>query len=286
VVLYLCSVLSAFGLGWAAVLQHRQARRQPAGLLLTPRLVQRLALDPRWLAGLAVEVAAVGAEAIALRVGPVATVQAIKTSTIVFAVLLARRRHDLIDGLIMALLVGGMAAYLIVAQPTGSERAVAAGRWLVALAIVMIVVAACLAASREAAASQRALALGVAAGSIWALTAVLLKASVATVERHHLRGLLNWPPGALVLAGLVGMVINQSAFQAGELVWSLPAITVVEPLLGTVLGIIVYRERLHANTAAAHVVLWAGAACALAGAVVLSRRSARQGDMAPGADTI
>ena len=76
-------------------------------------------------------------------------------------------------------------------------------------------------------------------------------------------------PWALLVVGFLGTIVNQSAFQAGELVWSLPAITVVEPVVGSALAVLVFDERLQATSVAARAIAVVGALAALVSAAGL-----------------
>ena len=123
---YVWSLTSAFALAWAAVLQHREARAQPAELALTPALLRRLTRRPLWLLGMGVELTGVGAQALALRAGPVVTVQALKTTSVVFALVLTAPwrppRLGTIDIALVAALVVGMTTFLAVAQPVSENN--------------------------------------------------------------------------------------------------------------------------------------------------------------------
>jgi hypothetical protein len=56
--------------------------------------------------------------------------------------------------------------------------------------------------------------------------------------------LTNWAPYALIVATVAGLVLNQSAFQAGELRWSLPVITILEPLVAIAIGEFMFGEHI------------------------------------------
>jgi drug/metabolite transporter (DMT)-like permease len=78
------------------------------------------------------------------------------------------------------------------------------------------------------------------------LFAVLTK-GVMEVVRDGPGALLRAPElYAWILAALVGTVFQQSAFRASTLTASLPAMTVTEPVVASVLGVIVLGETLDA----------------------------------------
>ncbi|HEY9304248.1 MAG TPA: DMT family transporter, partial [Mycobacterium sp.] len=86
---------------------------------------------------------------------------------------------------------------------------------------------------------------GVATGIVHAGTATLTKAATNLLARSPTTLVTSWQLYTLVAAGAVGLLLNQLSFQAGPLTASLPAITVVNPLLAVLLGIMVYDENLR-----------------------------------------
>ncbi|MGH9078093.1 MAG: DMT family transporter, partial [Acidimicrobiales bacterium] len=94
--------------------------------------------------------------------------------------------------------------------------------------------------------------------------------------RHGLLHLLaSWQVWALVVTGILGMVLAQSAFQAGALEGSLPAMAVVDPVVSIVIGIAVFGERLptQAGALALEVI---GLALMAVGVLALARAKAVQ----------
>ena len=59
--------------------------------------------------------------------------------------------------------------------------------------------------------------------------------------------LVHWQPYALLMAGIGGMVIGQSAFQAGSLDASLPTMSVVDPIVSIVIGALAFGESIAAG---------------------------------------
>jgi hypothetical protein len=54
--------------------------------------------------------------------------------------------------------------------------------------------------------------------------------------------LVHWQPYVLVAAGGAGMLLAQSAFQAGALDVSLPAMSVGDPVVSIFIGALVFKE--------------------------------------------
>ena len=96
--------------------------------------------------------------------------------------------------------------------------------------------------------SVKALLLGVISGSLWGLFSVLTKGVVDQIDRG-IPALLRMPELYVwVVVAIAATAWEQSAFRAGPLTASLPAVTVSEPIVGSVLGIAVLGETLNTNT--------------------------------------
>jgi EamA domain-containing membrane protein RarD len=103
-------------------------------------------------------------------------------------------------------------------------------------------------ATRKAPPHYRALGLAVATGASYALTAALTKQVVTIIDRHGVEGLFShWPVYALGVFSIVGLILNQSAFNAGALAASLPALAVTNPVLSSILGVALFEETLSAH---------------------------------------
>ena len=85
-------------------------------------------------------------------------------------------------------------------------------------------------------------------------------------------GLLHsWSAYCLVATGAVGLLLMQSAFNAGPLHSSLPTITAGEPVAGILLGILVFGDRISLSPAS--LAMHAGGLFALVVGVVLVARA-------------
>ena len=90
--------------------------------------------------------------------------------------------------------------------------------------------------------------LGLISGSLWGLFSVLTKGVVDQLDRG-IPALLRMPELYVwVVVAIAATAWEQSAFRAGPLTASLPAVTVSEPIVGSVLGIAVLGETLNTNT--------------------------------------
>jgi hypothetical protein len=66
---------------------------------------------------------------------------------------------------------------------------------------------------------------------------------------------LNWSPYALLFSGAASMFLASNAFQAGSLAASQPGLTLVDPLVASALGVVLFGDRLnlHAGPASGEV---------------------------------
>ncbi|WP_256881611.1 DMT family transporter [Corynebacterium amycolatum] len=95
--------------------------------------------------------------------------------------------------------------------------------------------------------NPKALLLGTATGWLYGFVALLSKSVVDTYVNDGLvQLLLSWELWLLVALAVIGVGLQQAAFNAGPLQASLPAMTVVEPIVAFSLGYIVLGERFQA----------------------------------------
>jgi hypothetical protein len=93
--------------------------------------------------------------------------------------------------------------------------------------------------------------LGIAAAITFAMTNALLKSAVDVLSTRGIIELLDgWYVYALIGVGMVGLLLVQSAFQAGPLRLSLPALTAVEPVASSAVGVILFREHIRSDPVA------------------------------------
>src|SRR4051812_13684438 len=222
----LAAVLFAVG----AVLQHEAAELSTSHSGLSLR---RLMKRRRWMLGQAATMLGTASQVAALAVAPVAVVQPMLAVTLVFGLGLravrqrqAPLRLELVG---VALTTGGLAVFLVAAQPAAtahhpppSTLAIVAA---VSVSVVLVVVATLLGHG-----AHGALACGSAAGIAAGIAAVLISVGIRSLQEggwvHALAGVAIW--GAAVVAG-VAIVAGQQAYARGSLAWSLPALILLDP---------------------------------------------------------
>jgi drug/metabolite transporter (DMT)-like permease len=245
------ALLAGCSYAGAAVLQQRVAAAQPPELSLSPRLLLAVARKPVWLLGIGLDIAAYLLEAGALHEGSVVTVAPLLVSGLLFALPLSTvgtgqhvTRRELVPAVVV---VAGLALFVQVGSPEGDRSTASAAAWITIGAIVAVATAVLVALGRREQGSRRALAYGVATGVVYSFTAVLTKATVDLLDGGVGQLFTHWQLYVLLAASLVGLLLNQSAFQAGHVAASLPAISVTNPVLASTFGIVMFGETLDAH---------------------------------------
>lgn len=259
------AVLAAVVYAAAAVLQQRGAQsssrlvgaHRHKGL----RLVQLMLGSPLWLAGTALVGVGFSLHAIALHLGSLAIVQPIQTLTMPATLVLGASRRMPVtrsDWLGIAALCVGVAGFLAVSAPhDGPIRS----EWLLLLATLVAGVLAALLVRLGTAMSRRGrgLCLGSAAAIALALVAALTKAATDDLSAGGLAGLLgHWPVYGLVLAAAAGVGLQQFAFTSAPLATVMLPVTLLNPVVSTVVGLVGWHETLSSGAIGVSIGVLAG----------------------------
>jgi drug/metabolite transporter (DMT)-like permease len=269
VVLALCA---AFCFAVGSLIQQGAARQTHSRSLRLGLLVA-LVRDRRWLGGLALTVFSFGVQAAALAFGPLALVQPLATLDVLFALPLIahlnRRRlgrRSIIGGVCVAV---GMAAFVAISPPTSGVGTPGFAAWVPALAGVGALTALTGVIALRVHGPARVMLLAAAAAVIYGVLDALTKSTVDMLPARGLGVLATWEPYALAVAGILGGLFGQSAFNAGPLSLSLPVVDTVEPAAAVILAVIVFDESLASSPWLLALQL-AGAATAVTGIALLS----------------
>lgn len=238
----------------AAILQQEAAQAADQRESLHLRLLLDLLRRPRWVAGVTFLVVGFTLQAIALANGPVALVQPIVATELAFAIPIAilrrRRRASRREWLGIAFVLCGIAAFLVAASPGPGISQPSLADWLRTVVPASVAVVAAVLVAQVRKGPRRATFLGGAAGVSFALLAVLTK-SVTHQLGHGVGGTFTgWQIYLLVVLGIAALVISQSAYQAGPLALSMPAISLVEPVVAVVIGDTLFEEQARLGGAA------------------------------------
>lgn len=209
--------------------------------LLTGLLRSRL-----WLLGIGCDVLAYALQFVALGRGSLVLVQPLLVCGLLFALpigaWLAGSSMTRRDWWGAVAVVMGISVFLVVASPGDGRSEVATHDWVWLLAITGAAVAGLVVLARGRPGWRRASLLAAAAGVTYGVTAALTKAVAHLLDIGLVAMLGNWQPYVLAAAGLLGMLMAQSAFQAGPIDASLPVLTVVDPVVSVLIGAVVLGE--------------------------------------------
>ena len=234
----------------------------------------RLLRDRRWLLGSAAELLAYGFEVAALSRGRLTVVQPLLALGLVFALPISARLFAVDHGRrrwIAAVCVAvGITIFVTILHPRQDAGLVTGYRWLgIGGTLCMMIVAASMLGMAARSETTAAVALALATGLIYGLTAAMTKASVDLLHSGVRAVVSSWVFYALLLASALGLLLGQAAFRAGPLSASLPVLTVTQRVVGAALGVILLRE--HASVSSVRALaMTAGAIVAGYGIVVLS----------------
>jgi drug/metabolite transporter (DMT)-like permease len=245
------AISAGFAYALASVLQQRAASEAAPELSLRPGLLLALLKRPLWLFGTLVDGAAYALEASSLALGSIIIVQPLLVSGLLWALPLATigrpervTRREWIPAIA---LVVALAVFVTVGDPHGGRSQASLLAWALTVAALSVPIAIAVVAARSAAPGRRALLLAFAAGCVYGLTAALTKSTLDLLDGGVLEVFTHWQPYALLTAGFFGFLLNQSAFQAGHLAASLPAMAVTDPVVGCVIGVTLFGETLGAT---------------------------------------
>jgi drug/metabolite transporter (DMT)-like permease len=284
------ALVAAFLFALAAALQQKGALNLPSVSLREPASLARLVGQTMWLAGTAALLVGYVFQAAALDRGRLAVIQPLLVMTIVFALPLGYfltgqhvGRRELVGA---AVIVVGLALFTVFGDPAGGKENAPADEWAITIAIIAVVCTVLLLFGGKGGLTMKAAVYGTVAGILFGLSAALTKPTMEFLHEGIDELLSHWEPYVLALAGVLGFVLQQVSLGTGRLAPSVATVSVANPVVGILLGLLLLDERL--SRPAWHVVVAVvGLGLALAGAVVISlaREGHRQRDTpAPLAD--
>lgn len=273
---YAITLVAALLLGIGFVLQQQSAETAPESHFLSLRLFGDLFRKRKWLAGIACMI--LGQILAAWSIGHLALslVEPLLTTNLLVALILAvPLSHQAlgITEVVGALLLIAGETILSLArsiEPIG-ESFGSFSHWPTAGGIAVVAFIA-VQAGRRRSGKHRATLTGLGAGLVFGIQDALTRQTLQILQNHGMSGLLtSWSAYCLVATGAVGILLMQSAFNAGPLHASLPTITAGEPVAGILLGIVVFGDRISLSPAS--LATHAGGIAALVVGVILVARA-------------
>jgi drug/metabolite transporter (DMT)-like permease len=303
---YLLAVLAACANATSSVLQRKAGRKVPQGENLSLRLIWSLLHEPVWFGGVLAVTVGFLLQAAALGSGQLSVVEPILVLELPVTLLLATRvfraRLHRREWGSAAAMAAGLAAMLYALSPAGGRpQSVPWYAWVIGIGVNLGFVAAMVAWGRRGPAGRgphssqssalQAAVLAVGAGAAFGLTAALMKGMTGAYSRGMGALFSSWELYAMVAAGIGAMFLVQSAMNAGRLVAAQPGLTLTDPIVSILWGVLVFREQVRTGwflvLTVAGGLLMVGAMLVLARSPLLSGESARreQQDEQPARDS-
>jgi drug/metabolite transporter (DMT)-like permease len=234
----------------------------------------RLIAVPVWLLGTLMLLTGYVTQGAALDRGKLVVVQPLLVTTIVWALPLGYlltsqhvARRQVLGALVV---VVGLALFVLVGDPdagvneTSTQNLVLASAVISAVVVVLLVVV-----RRMSSPTVRAAVLGVGAGLLFGLSASFDKPVIDDLHVSLEEAATAWTTWALLGFGFIAFLIQQLSLASGQLAPAMAAVSVANPGVSVLLGILLYEERLTRPTW--HVLVAAAALlAALAGAVIIT----------------
>lgn len=267
------ALVAAFLFALAAALQQKGTLNLPTISLAQPSSLVRLAGQTTWLVGTLALLAGYVFQASALDRGRLAIIQPLLVTTVVFALplgyFLTRQhvgRREIVGA---AVIVLGLGLFAYFGDPAGGKDNAPGREWVIAIVAIAVVSGVLLAFGGRGGLSMKAAVYGTVAGMLFGLSSALTKPTLEYLHESFGTMLSHWEAYTLALAGVLGFVLQQVSLGTGRLAPSVATVSVANPLVGILIGVLLLDERFSRPTW--HIVLaLVGLGLALIGAVVIS----------------
>lgn len=243
---------SAAGFAVSNALQHQAAGRVPESIHRALGLLLHLVRQRLWLVATAVSFGAMLLHAVALRLGSLALVQPLMLGGVVLAVplraALGRKLPTPSELRAVSWTVAGLALLVVFTNPLPSNAPASIPGGVAMVGVCLVAAAAVLAVSsgRSAASAlgprRQAAVLGLGAGLMFGIAAGLLKVIGRTVSESTSPARVGALVAVLVVVGVLGVAMNQRAYQIAPLAFSMPLVNVVDILVAVTFGVVVFGE--------------------------------------------
>ncbi len=265
------AVFTAIGI----VVRQRATMDVPEDRGVSTLMLSTLLRRPLWWAGTAAAITGYAFQAVALAFGSLLLVAPLMVSALLFALplsaWLANRRVSRAEWGWATLLTLALAVFVSLAKTRAGVYDASVPTTLAVAVGCLLLVGCCVALSARLSDWRRAITLAIAVGVMFGMVAVLTKIEMYALTEHGVLELLTSPVTyLLIIFGVGATLLQQSAFHAGSLKASVPAMLVLEPVVAVLLGQVVLNEHLLVNTSRA-VVLGVAVAAMTAATIALGR---------------
>jgi len=271
----LFGLTAAFLFALAAALQQKGSLGLPKISLGDPTSLLRLAAQRTWLLGTGALLLGYVFQAAALDRGRLSIVEPLLVTTVVFALPLGHfltgqhvGRKEVIGAGVILL---GLAAFTVYGDPAGGRSNAPNDEWALTIGLLLAVCLVLMSLARGRSPVGRAALYGTVAGVLFGLSASLAKPTLEMLHEGLDVVLSHWQVYALLLLGGLAFVVQQVSLSTGHLAPSVATVSVANPVVCILIGVLLLEERL--SRPAWHVVVAVtGLLLALGGAVVIALR--------------
>ncbi|HWF82576.1 MAG TPA: DMT family transporter [Streptosporangiaceae bacterium] len=244
----LIALAAAVCFAFANVLQQRVASRLPSAAAFDTCVLLRLARRPLWLVGFVAIIISISLQAAALGMGRLVVIEPVLASSLLVALALAAWADHLTmrpgEWAAAFATFAGLAAFLMASEPSGGRPTAGTLQLGLAAAGAFAVAALATVVAVRLSAVRRALVLGVGGGVAAGVTDALTKSVAFLAGTRQLGVFGDFQLYLLALVGLLAYTMQQNGYRAAGLAAFLPAFAVLDPAVGSLLGLTIYHERI------------------------------------------
>ena len=253
---YTLAFLAAMTNAASNVVNRKATREEPAKLQFRLSLIRDLLRRRTWLVAVALMVVSFFLSAAALGTGEIAAVQPIIVLelpiTLIGGSMLLGSPLGLREWGAVAALTAGVIGLLVTLDPRPGTAAGAGPLvWILASAasggaIAALFLAARYVTRRPGREAAGAALLGVASGLGYGLAAAYTKGLTGQFSTGGIAGAaISWQLYAAAAAGLTATWLLQNSYHAGRLAAAQPGITLADPAVGVIWGVLIFHERVR-----------------------------------------
>ena len=246
------ALVAAFLFALAATLQQKGALNLPTISLADPKSLVRLVGETTWLIGTLALFIGYLFQAGALDRGRLSVIQPLLVTTVVFALPLGYfltkqhvGRREVIGAVVIII---GLGLFVYFGDPAGGNENASNTQWAITIALLSLLSVLMLVFGSGGGLSMKAAVYGTVAGILFGLSSALTKPTLDYLHQSVGTMLSHWECYALAVAGVLGFVLQQVSLGTGRLAPSVATVSVANPLVGILIGILLLDERLSRPT--------------------------------------
>jgi drug/metabolite transporter (DMT)-like permease len=163
----------------------------------------------------------------------------------------------------------GLGLFVYFGDPAGGAANASDTQWAITIGVLSLLCALLLFLGSKGGLPRKAAVYGTVAGILFGLSSSLTKPTLDYLHDSIGTMLSHWECYALAAAAVLGFVLQQVSLGTGQLAPAVATVSVANPVVGILIGVILFDERL--SRPAWHVLIAViGLALALVGAIVIS----------------